>query len=177
MKINFIELSPDYCHLLHEWFQKPLVKKWYARGENWSLEKINNKYFSKLDETKEVFRFIIKRDAQPIGFMQYYLLTSSLPDSIDDYNSKLFDLYKAHELAGIDFFLCDEYQNQGLGTHVLKQFIDNIIPKSCKAVVTDPLCCNHTAIKTLEKIGFGLYQKAIDKSHNVEICVMIKILA
>lgn len=177
-EINFIGLSMDHLSLIHQWFKNPIVNKWYARGENWSIEDIRDKYSSRISNNKDnnVPTFIIHKGIQPIGFIQYYLLTVSLPDGISDYYNDLFKQYNANELSGIDFFLCDEYQNKGFGSIAIEQFIDAVIPRTCRAVIADPLSCNFNAIKALEKIGFDLYRKIIDKNRDEEICLMIKIL-
>jgi aminoglycoside 6'-N-acetyltransferase len=42
--INFKSLGENDLPLLHHWFQRPHVKQWYARDENYTLDMIREKY-------------------------------------------------------------------------------------------------------------------------------------
>ncbi len=43
--INFKLLTKNDLPLMFNWFQKPHVKQWYARGENYTLDMIREKSF------------------------------------------------------------------------------------------------------------------------------------
>ena len=46
--INFKPLSENDLPLLFKWFQKPHVKQWYTRGDNYTLEMIKEKYLPRI---------------------------------------------------------------------------------------------------------------------------------
>ena len=46
--INFKTLTENDLPLMLNWFQKPHVKKWYARGESYTLEMMRKKYLPRI---------------------------------------------------------------------------------------------------------------------------------
>lgn len=46
--ITFKLLTKDDLALLHDWFQKPLIQQWYAKGKTFTLEMIKEKYLPRI---------------------------------------------------------------------------------------------------------------------------------
>ncbi|AMQ28330.1 TPA: GNAT family N-acetyltransferase [Legionella pneumophila] len=169
---KFKSLSMEDLNQLYQWFQEPTINYWYARNKNWSLNEIKEKYEPRILGKEHVPSFIVHVDNSPFGFIQYYLLTESLPDGIDGYDSPLFQQYNAKDLVGIDLFIAEEKARcKGLGVELIGQFIDKFL--NCfKAIVVDPNINNQQAIRCYEKAGFN--QTVF--SENPKHIIMIKSL-
>ncbi len=157
--INFKRLTENDLRLLHNWFQKPHVKQWYARGENYSLEMIKEKYLPRINNPDTIPNFIVYADTTPIGYIQLYCLTHSLPDGVSDYTHPLFNNHEPKQMAGIDLFIAEEkYLQQGYGTLLLKNFIREYVKNKFSILVVDPLKTNTQAVMFFEKNGFKKWQ-------------------
>ncbi|HFF3070171.1 TPA: GNAT family N-acetyltransferase [Legionella pneumophila] len=99
---KFQPLGINDLNQLHQWFQEPIINHWYARDKNWAIKEIKEKYEPRIVGTEHVPSFIVYKDDLPFGFVQFYILTDSLPDGIEGYESLLFQQYNPRDLAGID---------------------------------------------------------------------------
>lgn len=154
INIIFKSLSKNDLPLLFSWFKKPHIKKWYAQGEDFSLEMIEEKYTPRINNQK-IPNFIVYIDNTPIGYIQLYHLTDFLPEGVTNYNHQLFNDYKPSELAGIDFFIAEEhYLNKGYASKTLGHFIKAHARNNFKAIIVDPLKENKKAILFFERNGF-----------------------
>ena len=118
--INFKSLGENDLPLLHHWFQRPHVKQWYARNENYTLDMIREKYLPRILEPQSIPNFIVYADNTPIGYIQLYCIKDSLPDGVTDYTHPLFDNFKPNEIAGVDLFIGDEnYLKKSYATLIL----------------------------------------------------------
>jgi aminoglycoside 6'-N-acetyltransferase len=153
--IHFKLLTESDLPLLHDWFQKPHVKQWYARGENYTLDMIRKKYLPRILNPESTPNFIVYTDNIPIGYIQLYCVKDSLPDGVTDYNHPLFDSLKPNEMGGVDLFIADEdYLKKGYGTLTLTNFIKEHIQNKFTLLVTDPLKSNKNAIQFFKRNGF-----------------------
>ena len=170
MSITFFPLQISDLPLLHQWFQEPIVKKWYAREFTFSAEAIREKYLPRILEQEAVPSFIVQINENPIGFIQYYALTNYLPEGINKENA-LFHLAKPHQIAGIDFFIGESlFRGRGIGTKILQQFIASYLEQSFSIVVVDPEINNQAAIHFYQKNGFTL----TDYSETPEYVILLK---
>ena len=76
--------------LLHQWFQVAHVKQWYARGETYSLNIIREQYLPRIIKPDDIPNFIIHLDGKPVGYIQLYQVSKSLPEGVDNYSHTLF---------------------------------------------------------------------------------------
>lgn len=153
--ITFKPLTQDDLSLLHRWFQKPHVKEWYARGEDYTVDTIKEKYLPRILDSELISNFIVYADDMPIGYIQLYGLKDFLPDGVTDYTHALFDNFKSNEIAGIDLFIADEdYLKKGYATLTLTHFIKEYVRGKFTALLVDPLKKNINAIEFFEKNGF-----------------------
>jgi len=152
-EIIFKSLNHDHLPLLHQWFQKPHILQWYARGKEYSLEMIKQKYEPRLNDST-IQSFIIYVDSDPIGYIQFYKVSHHFPEGVSNYDHPLFNQYKRDEIAGIDFFIADEkYLKKGYASSTFMKFI-NTLKGKFKAVVVDPMKTNEQAILFFKRIGF-----------------------
>lgn len=153
--IHFKHLAENDLPLLHSWFQKPHIKHWYAHGENYTLDRIREKYLPRILHPESIPNFIVYADNTPIGYIQLYCVKDSLPDGVTDYTHPLFDNFKPNEIAGVDLFIADEnYLKKGYATLTLTNFIKEYVHGKFILLVTDPLKINKNAIQFFEKNGF-----------------------
>lgn len=155
--MNYFKFKPLHkndLHLLYQWFQEPTINQWYARGKDWSLNEIKEKYEPRLSGKEYIPSFIVYKADVPVGFIQYYLLERNLSEGIQDSHNLLFKQYNQNELAGIDLFIATEaMRGKGLGKKVINQFIEEFLGKFA-AVVVDPEVNNIAALRCYEKAGF-----------------------
>jgi RimJ/RimL family protein N-acetyltransferase len=165
--LTFRALSETDLLLLHNWFQKPHVKEWYARDVHYTPAMIREKYLPRILDPKSIPNFIIYADDIPIGYMQLYSLKHSLPDGVDNYSHPLFVDYNVEKIAGIDFFIAEtDYLNKGYASVALENFIDTQIRGRFSVVVSDPLKENNNAICFLERNGFKKFVSNSPQSIN-----------
>lgn len=165
--INFKLLTEKDLPLLHNWFQKPHVKQWYARGENYTIDMIREKYLPRILHPESIPNFIVYADNTPIGYIQLYCVKDSLPDGVTDYNHPLFDNFKSNEIAGIDLFIADEnYIKQGYATLSLTNFIKEYVQKKFMLLITDPLKNNKNAVQFFERYGFKKFKENDNNTMN-----------
>jgi RimJ/RimL family protein N-acetyltransferase len=167
MNIHFKSLTENDLLLLHDWFQKPHVKQWYARGENYTLDMIREKYLPRILSPELIPNFIIYADTTPIGYIQLYCVKDSLPDGVTDYHHPLFDDFKPNEIAGIDLFIADEnYLKKGYATLILNCFIKKYVERKFTVLITDPLKINNNAIQFFERNGFKKIKSSTNSTAN-----------
>jgi RimJ/RimL family protein N-acetyltransferase len=158
--IHIKSLTENNLPLLHDWFQKPHVRKWYARDENYTIDMIRKKYLPRILNPESSPNFIIYADNTPIGYIQLYCVNDSLPDGVTDYNHSLFDNFKPNEIAGVDLFIADEnFLKQGYATLALTNLIKVYVQKKFSLLITDPLKNNKNAIRFFETYGFKEFKE------------------
>ncbi|HHT7350760.1 TPA: GNAT family N-acetyltransferase [Legionella pneumophila] len=171
---KFQPLGIKDLNQLYQWFQEPIINHWYARDKSWSLDEITEKYEPRIAGMEHVPSFIVYKDDLPFGFVQFYILTDSLPDGIDGYESFLFEKYNPRDLAGIDLFIAEsEGRGRGLGVELINRFIDKFLTRF-KAVVVDPDVNKSTSHSLLRKSGLSAnrFQPGSQSSHHDKILVI-----
>ena len=129
----------DYV-AMRNWFLEPELQKWVwcdEVGEVPSLERIIEKYGSRVKSLTDVFPYFILRDNEPIGFIQYYL--------------------HDEKSIGLDMWIgVLKERNNGYGTEALKQMIQIIHQNHtwAKELFIDPEVENVSAIKCYQNAGF-----------------------
>lgn len=166
--IEFVPLAEKHLALLHQWFQIPHVKKWYARDVSYTPEMIEGKYLPRIKDKKKIPNYIVTLDGQPIGYIQMYNLKYSLPDGVDSYDHPLFKNYAPNRIVGIDLFIAETaYLRKGFGSAMLAKFIKEKIINNFDLVVADPLKINKQAIKLFAKNGFEEFNTSNIQSDNL----------
>ena len=154
--ITFCPLTLGDLSLILKWFQKPHVKQWYCRGEDYPYDRIYEKYAPRINDAKRIPNFIVMDDDKPIGYFQYYFCDYSLPDEMT-LEDPLFHTYVPQEVIGFDMFIGEEeYLRKGYGQKMIQYFLALNVGK---VYVVDPDHRNIAMIKLLEKCGFQTYKK------------------
>ncbi len=169
---QFKPLGEEDLKLLHQWFQVPHVKKWYARDQHFSFDMIREKYLPRINHPG-IHNFIFYLDDRPIGYIQLYHLSTFLPEGVADHQHPLFTQYSPDKVAGIDLFLADEnVLSKGYGSLMLTQFIEEYVKGQFEAVIVDPQKDNIIAIQFFRKNGFDIFP--VDKK-NLHELMMLKV--
>ncbi len=167
MNITFVPLRTDYFPLMHRWFQAPLVRQWFARGQELSLEEITAKYAPRVEEKEEVFGFVARLEDKPVGYIQYYPLTFGLPDGVLN-DHELLKTYPCEEMAGIDFFIGEaSLVGKGFGPAMIGAFLNEVVFPKYRVVVTDPMRSNERAIRPCQKCGFVPFPGSQDSTFHL----------
>lgn len=167
--LYFKRLCENDLELLYTWFKDPIINQLYARNQHWSLDDIKQKYLPRILGYDNVPSFIIFKNSNPIGFIQYYCLIEHLPEGIQGYNNSLFKEYTPDELVGIDLFIGQNIdRGQGLGKTIINCFITEYLTQF-RAVIVDPNNENIQAIRFYEKTGFVKSTFSQDPSYVVMI--------
>lgn len=153
--ITFKLLTEDDLLLLYDWFQKPHIQQWYARGERYTLDMIKEKYLPRILKPMSIPNYIVSLNHRPIAYIQLYCVKDYLPDGITDDHHPFFANLELNKVYGIDMFIADEnHLNKGYGTLILSHFIKEHVKNKFTHLVTDPLKTNKNAIHFFEKNGF-----------------------
>ena len=140
ISLRLMEDTMEDYRALHNWFLEPELQKWVWCDEVGvlpSLERIIEKYGSRVKNPTDVFPYFILRDNEPIGFIQYYI--------------------RDERTIGLDMWIgILKERNSGCGTEALKQMVEIIHRKhpEVKELFIDPEVDNIRAIKCYQKAGF-----------------------
>lgn len=164
--LEFTQLTFKNLNLIHQWFQNPETKKWYARDDDWSLDKIKKKYAPRLEGKEDVPSFIVHLDDKPIGFIQYYPFSdSALPEGVTPDKAKTLGI-DYQRSVGIDLFIGEESLiGQGMGALIMLEFIETHLPKQFQDIYVDPDKNNIRAHKSYFKVGFHVDQRFDNKAY------------
>ncbi len=162
-RIRFRPLQIPDLELIYHWFAKPEINKWFAEGKTWSYSDIEHKYLPRIVGKENTPSFIIEFDEIAIGFIQYYPLTASLPNSLTPEKAAEYQIDLAKS-AGIDVFIGETLLlGKGYGPQILIRFLHDIVFKNYDIAFIDPDKINARAIKAYKKCGFQLVRDHKDE--------------
>lgn len=149
----------DYI-AMQRWFSEPELQKWVWCDEKGEppvkLERIIQKYGSRIKNPTDVFPYFILRDGVSIGFIQYYL--------------------KDAASVGLDMWIgVPEMRNQGYGSQALRQMLALMKEKHplIREAFIDPETENRRAVKCYRKAGFESVEEITDEEGAK--CLLMKI--
>jgi RimJ/RimL family protein N-acetyltransferase len=122
----------------------PHVHAWWREKPD-----LEAKYGPAIDGTEPIYVFLIERDKQPIGFIQWYRWA--------DFAEHAAQLGAAPDSAGIDLAIgAPEMVGRGLGALAIRAFLDEIVfvQPGITACVADPETQNTRSLRAFEKAGF-----------------------
>jgi RimJ/RimL family protein N-acetyltransferase len=145
--IGFRLLEEPDLRLLHEWLQRPHVRRWW--DEHPTYEDVAAHYLPAIEGRRPVDLFLILLDKRPIGFIQRYLAS--------DHPEYAARVSVGAGVAGVDLFVAEEeLTGKGLGTEVLRSFVRDVVfaNPDVTACIADPDARNAASIRAFEKAGF-----------------------
>lgn len=168
--ITFAHLRHEDLGLMTAWLNKPHVNQWYGQGKSWNDTMVHNKYSPRINAEEEVYAFIVLHKSQPIGYIQWYPLSASLPTGMTD-EHEIFHTHARAHCAGLDCFIGEENElGKGHGTKMVTQFCDDYLFPTYPCIIADPALDNIRAIRLFYRCGFLYHDGKKDGNH----CLMIK---
>ena len=140
--------------VLARWRSDPRVLEFYGGRDRALNERgVRDRYFVRHrdPDTGRYYEFqpcLVKRDARPVAFVQYYRLPK--------FEQGLFDDAPGDLTYAIDFFIGEPaLWGQGLGTRMIGLVRDYLLEhRGARRVVADPRVDNPRSVRALEKAGF-----------------------
>ena len=156
--MEFRPMVTDDLHLLHEWIQRPHALRWY--GDHGAYEDVAVHYLPAIEGDDRTDHYIVVLDDVPVGMVQTYVVADH-----PDYAALIGVTDRA--TAGVDIIIGEEeLTGKGLGTDVLRQFVDEIVfaRSETTSCVADPDIANLASVRAFEKAGFRVVKEFVDPS-------------
>jgi aminoglycoside 6'-N-acetyltransferase Ib len=153
--VTFRSLEVGDLGLMHEWLQRPHVRRWWSKHETY--ESVVEHYLPAIKGRKRVDLYLILLEDRPIGFIQTYLVA----DHADFAKVVGFGA----GVAGVDLFIAEEeLTGTGLGPEVLRTFVRDVVfaKPGTTACIADPDVRNLVSIRAFEKAGFRRVRNFFD---------------
>jgi aminoglycoside 6'-N-acetyltransferase len=157
MTTEFRLLEAEDLPLLDEWLQREHISRWWTKYDTYDA--VVEHYLPAIDGREPTDLYVMLVDERPIGFIQTYKVADH-----PDYR----DLVQVgDDVAGVDLFIAEpELVGRGLGSEVLRQFVDEIVfaDADVHACIADPDAENIASIRAFEKAGFSRLREFVDPS-------------
>jgi RimJ/RimL family protein N-acetyltransferase len=143
---TFRPLTTEDLSMLHEWLQRPHVRRWWK--EPTALAHLRHEYLQSTAAERPTQAYIALLGNTPIGFIQSYVVMRSGAGWWEDETDP--------GARGIDQFLADSSRlGQGLGTDMVRAFVDRLFENPrVTTVQADPSPANERAIRCYRRAGF-----------------------
>jgi RimJ/RimL family protein N-acetyltransferase len=148
-------MHADDLRLLHEWIQRPHVRRWWSKDETY--EQVVEHYLPAIEGAEPTDLYVVLLDGRSIGFMQTYLVA--------DYPEYAALVGAGEGAAGVDLFIGEaELTGKGIGSEMLRRFVSEIVfakpwVRSC---IADPEAENVASVRAFEKAGFQVVKEFVD---------------
>ncbi|MFN2467694.1 MAG: GNAT family N-acetyltransferase [Gaiellaceae bacterium] len=154
-RLTFGPLEPDHLPLLHEWLQRPHVRRWWSERDTY--QQVVEHYLPAIEGRDPTDLYVALLDDRPIGFVQTYL--------VSDHPAYAELVGAGDGVAGVDLFIAEAgLTGRGLGTEMLSRFVAEIVfaRPGTAACVADPDVRNLASIRAFEKAGFQVVREFLD---------------
>ena len=153
--LRFRPLEPADLRLLHEWLQRPHVKRWWKDRETY--EEVVEHYLPSIEGTDPTDLYLALLDEQPVSFVQTYL--------VSDYPEYAALIEVGEGVAGVDLLIGDEeLTGQGIGSDILRRFVEEVVfvVPATTGCVADPDVRNVASLRAFENAGFRVVKEFVD---------------
>jgi len=143
--LNFLPFAELHFPLFESWLQQEHVKRFWTESK--TGDELREKLLATASKT-HVHRFVIEKDGDPIGYIQYYDAIAVGEDWWRDEKAGTF---------GMDLFIGDKNQvGIGIGPKVIREFVAHLLNQepNARSIIIDPAPQNQYAIRAYEKAGF-----------------------
>jgi len=153
--VGFRRLEEEDLPLLHEWLQRPHVRRWWS--EPGAYDATVEHYGPSIEGTDPTDLYLILVDVEAVGFIQTYLVAD---------NPEWAAVTGCGDgVAGVDLLIGEpELTGRGLGTEVLRRFVDDVVFARAETVacVADPDAENVLSLGAFERVGFAPVGEFVD---------------
>jgi aminoglycoside 6'-N-acetyltransferase len=164
-QLGFRSMNADDLRLMHEWLQRPHVKRWWSKRETY--EEVVEHYLPAIEGDEPTDLFVIEFDERPVGFIQRYL--------VSDHPDYAGTVSVGADVAGIDLFIAEEeLTGSGLGSEAIRAFVRDVVfaqPRTI-ACIADPEVRNGASVGAFEKAGFRPVREFVDPADGAVHCLM-----
>ena len=171
MRIEFRPISSTDVPNLTRWQKEPEVDVWWASNGERTFDEVFQKWERRTEEiftdgSDKTQRYVIVVDGTGIGEIQGYRL-SDYPEHAAEVGIP--------NAAGVDVFIGEPaWRNRGVGTLVIKQFIEEVIWNlpGVDVCTIDPDPENKRAIRSYEKVGFSYVRSYYSVVNEMNVYLM-----
>lgn len=163
--IAFVPVGHDHLPLLERWLRAPHMREW------WGDPDIELGYIRDMLEGRDTTRpFIFFVDGQPVGYIQYWFIGHHQNETWIADHPWLAELPST--AIGVDLSIGEpKLLSQGIGSIVLKTFVDTLVADGHETIIIDPDPANARAIKAYRNAGFRPIPHLIGKTGD---CIIMK---
>jgi RimJ/RimL family protein N-acetyltransferase len=148
-------LTRDDLPLLHEWLQRPHVRRWWS--DHPRLDDVVHHYGPSVDGEEASYHYLALDDDAPVAMLETYRL-ADWPESAAKVGAEA-------GAAGVDLFVADAARTgRGLGSTLIRRFVDEIVFADDETThcLADPELENRASIRAFEKAGFRVVREFDD---------------
>jgi len=154
-EIGFRRLREDDLPLLHAWFQREHVRRWWKERSEYDEVVAHYRPSIVGDDPTELYLILL--DDAPVGFVQTYL--------VDDYDDYAALLGVGDGVAGVDLLIGEpDLVGKGVGSAAIDAFVERIVfaRQDTLACIADPDARNTASLRAFEKAGFRAVREFVD---------------
>jgi len=158
----------DDLRLLHDWLQRPHVRRWYGQRE--AYEDVVAHYLPSIEGREPTDHYIVLLDGRPVGMLQTYVVIDH-----PEY-AAVIDVADAGT-AGADILIGEvELTGQGLGTEILRRFVSEVVfaRPEITSCVADPDVANVASVRAFEKAGFHTVREFVEDPGDGQVHVLVR---
>ena len=145
--LRFRALQSDDLRLVHEWVQRPHVRRWW--GDHGTYQEVVEHYLPSIEGEEPTDHYIVFLDEQPVGFIETYL--------VSDHPDYAALVGVGEGVAGVDLFIGEVgLIGQGLGTEIIGRFVEEIVfaASATTGCIAGPDARNVASIRAFENPFF-----------------------
>jgi aminoglycoside 6'-N-acetyltransferase len=147
MNVSFRPLVAADLAQLHEWLQRPHVRRWWRDTDTY--EETAAHYLPSIDGDEASEHYVIRVDDRDAGMIETYL--------VSDY-PEYADLVRVGPgVAGVDLLIGEpELTGRGVGTETLRRFVDVVVFARAETVacIAGVEVENAASLRAFAKAGF-----------------------
>ena len=147
LALSFRALKVKDLRLLHEWIQRPHVRRWWTEQETY--EEVLDRYSPAIEGRDPTDLYLVLLEGREIGFIQTYLVV--------DYPEYASLIGRGEGTAGVDLFIADSaLTGKGIGSEILRRFVSQIVFADAKTrrCIAGPEAANVASVRAFQKAGF-----------------------
>jgi RimJ/RimL family protein N-acetyltransferase len=141
--------------LMHEWLQRPHVRRWWREGE--TFEEVLAGYAPAIEGSDPTDLYIVLLEGREVGFIETYL--------VDDHPAYAALTGVGEGTAGVDLFIAERaLTGKGVGSELLRRFVSQVVfaKTTTRRCVAGPEIANVASIRAFEKAGFHRVREFVE---------------
>lgn len=165
MVLDFRPMEMIDLRLMHEWLQRPHIRRWWTKQETY--EEVLGSYSPAIEGGDPTDHYLVLLDGREIGFIETYLVA--------DYPEYASLIGVGEGTAGVDLFIADPaLTGKGIGAEILRRFVSQIVfaSETTRRCVAGPEAANVASVRAFEKAGFSIVREFVEDG-NVSVLLQL----